>query len=56
MGVPVKRGEEVFIEPDGSVPPISLTATGGGGEGQSMPNGGYFLAPAPVNKEKKRKR
>jgi hypothetical protein len=54
MGVPVKRGEEGFIEPDGSVPPMSLAATGGGG--QSMPNGGYFLAPAPVNKEKKRKR
>jgi hypothetical protein len=54
MGVPVKRGEEGFIEPDGSVPPMSLAATGAGG--QSMPNGGYFLAPAPVNKEKKRKR
>jgi hypothetical protein len=54
MGVPVKRGEEGFIEPDGSVPPMSIATAGGGG--QSMPNGGYFLAPAPVSKEKKRKR
>jgi hypothetical protein len=54
MGVPVKRGEEGFIEPNGSVPPMSIAAAGGGG--QSMPNGGYILAPAPVSKEKKRKR
>jgi hypothetical protein len=57
MGVPVKRGEEGFVEPEDSVPPMSITATGGsGGGGQGMPNGGYFLAPAPVDKSKKRKR
>ena len=54
MGVPVKRGEEGFIEPNGSVPPMSIAAAGGGA--QSMPNSGYFLAPALVSKEKKRKR
>lgn len=52
MGVPVKRGDEGFVERDGSVPPISISAGGG----QGMPNGGYFLAPAPVDKSKKRKR
>jgi hypothetical protein len=58
MGVPVKRGEEGFVEPEDSIPPMSMTATsgGGGGGGQGMPNGGYFLAPAPVDKSKKRKR
>ena len=56
MGVPVKRGEEGFVEPEDSVPPMSMAATSGGGGGQGMPNGGYFLAPAPVDKSKKRKR
>lgn len=45
MGVPVKKGEEGYI---------------GGSEEASpqpaMPAGGVFLAPAPVNKDKKRKR
>lgn len=58
MGVPVKKGEEGFtsapsVEP---MPQTSMSASGGGGGGQGMPNGGYFLAPAPIDKSKKRKR
>lgn len=54
MGVPVKKGEEGFTGAP-SVEPMPPTSAAGGG-GQGMPNGGYFLAPAPIDKSKKRKR
>lgn len=56
MGVPVKKGDEEF---DGALlppPAVAPQAAAGGGGGQGVPSGGYFLAPAPVDKSKKRKR
>lgn len=54
MGVPVKKTDEDFPSPESALPPPAVAATNAGGQG--VPNGGYFLAPAPVDKSKKRKR
>ncbi|QIW94650.1 hypothetical protein AMS68_000168 [Peltaster fructicola] len=43
MGVPVKKEDE-FVLPQNAMPM------------PGVPNGGYFLAPAPIDKSKKRKR
>ena len=56
MGVPVKRGDEGFIDTEGPSPPSAVSVAAAGAGGQGVPNGGYFLAPAPVDKSKKRKR